>query len=181
MDGLWWGVQGLDLPEVVEVKRRPGREPAYFRCRLVERRRTEAALLYVLAQPVQVAHLELPAGVATFAYYWTSRWYNVYHWVSPDGTTVAYYVNVATPAELYPDRVEWTDLGADVLGLPGGAAQVLDADELHALPASLREPARRSLQRVLRRWDHLVDDTERRTRHALARLTAGRPGPGPPG
>jgi len=166
------------LPEVVEVKRRPDGTELRFRCRLVHRRPASAVLLYVLAEAWPVAGLRLPAGAATFAYYWTSRWYNVYHWLAPGGATLAHYVNVATPARLRDGEVEWTDLGVDVLGVPGAAPEVLDADELERLPADLVGPARRSLGSVLRRWPALVESTERTTRALLAGLTGAGPAPG---
>lgn len=167
------------LPEVVEVKRRPDGTSVRFFCRLVQRRPGTAVLLYVLGEPWTVADLRLPEGSATFAYYWTTRWYNVYHWLAPGGASLGHYVNVATPARLSRDEVEWVDLGVDVLGVPGRAPRVLDGDELDRLPAWLHLPARRSLDRVLRRWPLLVDAVERRTRKLLARLTRG--GPAPPG
>ncbi|MFN3285599.1 MAG: DUF402 domain-containing protein [bacterium] len=165
------------LAEVVEVKRRPDGTSVRFFCRLVERGPGTAVLLYVLAEPWTVADLRLPAGSATFAYYWTTRWYNVYHWLAPSGATLGHYVNVATPARLSPDEVEWLDLGVDVLAVPGTAPRVLDEDELRRLPAPLQLAARRSLDRVLRRWPLLVDAVERRTRRLLGRFTRGAPAP----
>lgn len=165
------------LPEVVEVKRRPDGTALRFPCRLVRRSSGAAVLLYVLAEAWEVGGLRLPAGAATFAYYWSARWYNVYHWVAPGGVTLGHYVNVATPARLLDGEVEWTDLGVDVLVVPGRVPQVLDADELERLPAALRAAARRSLARVLRRWPALVEQSERRTRLFLHRLTRGGPAP----
>jgi hypothetical protein len=170
------------LPEVVEVKHRPDGSSQRFSCRLLARTAGTAALLYVLQDPWRVGGLELEAGVATFAYYWTSRWYNVYHWVPREGGTLAYYVNVATPARLEGNRVEWTDLGVDVLVVPGHPPQVLDEEEMWNLPSRLREPARRSLLAVLRAWRRLAASTEARTRRLLVGLTAGAPAPpGSPG
>ncbi|MER3459988.1 MAG: hypothetical protein C4303_02005 [candidate division GAL15 bacterium] len=165
------------LPVVVEVKRRPDGTVVRYPCRLVQRRRASTVLLYVLEEPWQVADLPLPVGVATFAYYWASRWYNVYHWVSPDGASLGHYANVATPAHLTEASVEWTDLGADVLGLPGGPPRVLDREELESLPADLWVPARRALRDVLQRWPHLVSTVERSTRAHLARLRKNLPAP----
>lgn len=164
---------------VVEVKYRPDGSSARFRCRLVARGPRTVVLLYVLREPRTVAGLRLCPGVATFAYYWTSRWYNVYHWILPDGTTLGHYVNVATPAQLARDQVEWTDLGADVLMLPGHHPQVLDEEDLDGLPPHLRTEARRSLRSVLNHWRRLAQATERRTRQLLARLS--QPDPAPPG
>ncbi len=167
------------LPRVVEVKRRSDGSSARFACRLVSRGPRTAVLLYVLREPWTVAGLQLSPRVATFAYYWTSRWYNVYHWVLPAGATVGYYVNLATPARLSADRVEWTDLGADVLVIPGQPPRVLDEEDLDGLPQDLLAAARGSLRSVLDTWPRLLASTERRTRQLLARLT--RAGPAPPG
>jgi hypothetical protein len=170
------------LPEVVEVKHRPDGSSARFSCRVLARSTGQAALLYVLQGSWRVTGLQLDPGVATFAYYWTSRWYNVYHWVRAEGGTLGYYVNIATPARLERDRVEWTDLGVDVLVVPGHPPQVLDEEEMWNLPSRLREPARRSLLAVLRAWRRLAASTEARTRRLLVGLTAGAPAPpGSPG
>lgn len=86
-------------------------------------------------------------------------------------------MNVATPAQLARDQVEWTDLGADVLMLPGHHPQVLDEEDLDGLPPHLRAEARRSLRSVLNRWRRLAQATERRTRQLLARLSQPDPAP----
>jgi hypothetical protein len=159
------------LPEVVEVKHRPGGGSVRFPCRLLERWPAGVALFYVVGEARSVADVPLEPGVATFAYYWWARWYNVYHWVAPGGRTLAYYVNVATPARLRLGTVEWTDLGADVLARPGSIPEVLDAEELGALPAPLRARAHRSLEHVLRRWDRIVREAETQTRRLYGRVT----------
>ncbi|GBD29742.1 hypothetical protein HRbin32_00834 [bacterium HR32] len=172
-----WACAG-QLPEVVEVKRRPRGGCAQFACRLLERWPAGVALFYVVGEARSVADVHLEPGVATFAYYWRARWYNVYHWVTPEGRTLAYYVNVATPARLRQGTVEWTDLGADVLVRPEAGPEILDARELQALPTPLQAPARRSLEHVLRAWRRIVQEAEARTRRLYRQVTGGgHPGP----
>ncbi len=165
---------------MVEIKRRPGGGSVRFPCRLLERWSGGVALFYVVDQARWVGDLYLELGVATFAYYWRARWYNVYQWVAPEGRTVAYYVNVAAPARLGRLTVEWTDLGVDVLARPGSAPVVLDAEELEMLAAPLRARAQRSLENVLRRWGRIVQEVEARTCRLYRSLT-GSGGLGPRG
>jgi hypothetical protein len=64
---------------------------------------------------------------------------------------VGFYFNAARNTELYPDRVEWTDLGLDLLVLPGRRTAWIDEEEVAALAPPDREAVdviRRHLQEV---------------------------------
>src|SRR5690349_9417121 len=41
---------------------------------------------------------EIRRGMRTIEYYWQDRWYNIFRFLNDDGSTQAYYCNVATPA-----------------------------------------------------------------------------------
>ncbi|MCL4465531.1 MAG: DUF402 domain-containing protein [Chloroflexi bacterium] len=74
----------------------------------------------------------MPAGTLSFGHYWEDRPYNVFHWQLPDGTTEAYYFNLADRTCLREGEAEWRDLVVDVMATPDGQVRVLDEDELLA-------------------------------------------------
>lgn len=127
------------LPSFLEVKLRPDGRREVFPCRLLDRQDDTAVLDYRLTHSREVARVRLEAGMRTIAYFWTSRAYNVYHWMLPDGGTVGFYFNAARDTMLYPDRVEWTDLGLDLLVLPQRRTAWIDEEEVTALAPADRE------------------------------------------
>ena len=122
------------LPEILEVKTTLQGERKEFRCRVLAR--TGAAVgdavtvLFVADRAYQVADLVLPAGTITFGHFWGSRPYNVYHWLAPDGRTIAHYFNLSTDTAISDDRLQWKDLAVDVLARPGAPPEVLDEADL---------------------------------------------------
>lgn len=119
---------------IKEIKHTLAGERQEFVCRLLERSPDRAVLLYPITQGRRVADVLIPDNSTTYAYYWTDRPYNVYHWVDEDGRTVAYYVNLAADVTIRTHAVEWTDLAVDLLITPDGAIRILD--EADALAAS---------------------------------------------
>jgi len=164
--------------DVLEVKRTLHGEERTYACRAVECSPDRAVLLYTLPRAGRVGGVTLPAGTLTVAYYWAARPYNVYHWVGPDGATLAYYFNLSGPARITGDRLEWEDLEVDVLVLPDGQPQVLDEDRVPAA-ASARLPEIASARdRVLREYPEVTRGVEAASRSLLARdptLLAGPP------
>lgn len=139
------------LPSFLEVKLRPDGRREVFPCRLLDRQGDAAVLDYRLTHSRDVAGVRLEAGMRTIAYFWTTRAYNAYHWIQEHGGTVGFYFNAARNTELYPDRVEWTDLGLDLLVLPGRRTAWIDEEEVTALPSADREAVdviRRHLEEV---------------------------------
>ncbi|HBY93834.1 MAG TPA: hypothetical protein DEP84_07655 [Chloroflexi bacterium] len=145
----------------VEVKVRLSGERLHFTCELLEQRPDRVVLRYVLPGAGRVHDVELPAGTMTIAYYWPERPYNVYHWVQPDGRTIAHYFNLSGPATIADDRVEWQDLVVDVLVTPDGRVRVLDEDELPSwLEDEVREHIAWALGEVVATWPGAVHETE---------------------
>lgn len=132
-----------------EIKHKLSGERLQFDCELLERSDRHAVLLYRLPHAAQVADLVLPEGTVTYAHYWTDRPFNVYHWIAPDGETLAYYVNLGDRVALQSDRVEWRDLAIDILVTPDGRRQVLDTDELEDAPPGLRREIASVREQVL--------------------------------
>lgn len=136
------------LPAFYEVKRRPDGRQQVFPCGLLAREDHAVILHYRLTSPWTVGGLRLEPGDETIAYYWPDRPYNVYHWLRADGSTAGVYFNAARDTVVYADRVEWTDLGLDLLVLPGGRAVWVDEEDLAALAPADREAARRAREQI---------------------------------
>jgi len=141
-----------------EIKHKLNGERMQFECRLLERSERRAVLLYRIPEGVQVGDLALPAGTTTYAHYWTDRPFNVYHWVAPDGNTLAYYVNLGDTVVFHEDGVEWRDLAVDILRTPDGRTQVLDTDELEDVPPGLRRKITAIRDQVLAELDEVVNE-----------------------
>ena len=128
------------LPEITEVKQTLAGGRKTFSCRLVARRPGEAVVLFISSAPVRIHDVSLPAGTVTFGYFWQERDFNVYHWMAPDGATIAFYINLADGTRIEPERLVWRDLALDILVLPVAEPIVLDE---HELPTVL-DPATRA-------------------------------------
>lgn len=139
-----------------EIKHKLNGERMEFECKLLERSDRRAVLLYRIPSDVQVGDLVLPAGTTTYGHYWTDRPFNVYHWIAPDGDTLAYYVNLGDMVVLGEDGVEWRDLAIDILRTPDGRTQVLDTDELEDLSPGLRRKIMGIRDQVLAELDEVV-------------------------
>lgn len=163
------------LPELLETKITLAGERKLFRCRTLERTASEVVVLFISTRAYEVAGLTLPVGTVTFGYFWTDRPYNVYHWMTPRGETVALYFNLAADTALSDAGLSWRDLVLDLLVRPGAAPQVLDEADL---PADL-DPATHALVddarcRLLADLPSLLPDLQERSQALWQRLvTAG--------
>jgi uncharacterized protein len=137
-----------DLPTITEIKRTLDGRTKRFPCRVVARTPDELVVLYVSDRAYQVAELALPPGTVTLATYWTQRPYNVYHWLTPEGRTLAHYFNLSADMELAGDELRWLDLTMDVLVRPGEPPEVLDE---HELPPDLSPALRAQIDAALAR------------------------------
>ena len=118
---------------VIERKRKLDGRVLTFRCQLLRWTPGAAVLLYRPERPVELAGLRLPAEVLSYGLYWADRPYNIYHWVHPDGRSLACYCNAATETRISPAAVDWLDLELDVLVTPDGRVRVLDEEEVPAV------------------------------------------------
>lgn len=156
--------------EILEVKRTLAGGVERFPCVAVEMTASRAVLLYALTRARRLGGIDLTPGMVTVAYYWVDRPYNVYHWISPQGQTVAWYFNVSGPVRIADGRVEWQDLEVDVLVTPDLRTQVLDEDRLPPdLPAERHAAIAAARDRVLREAPQVVQELERTSRGLLAR------------
>jgi predicted RNA-binding protein associated with RNAse of E/G family len=122
------------LPEIREIKTTLQGQQQEFRCRVLAR--TGAAVgdavtvLFISDREYRVADLELPAGTITFGHFWSARPYNVYHWLTPEGRTLALYFNLSADTVIDETTLRWNDLAVDVLARPGVPPEVLDEADL---------------------------------------------------
>jgi hypothetical protein len=120
------------LPEVRELKRTLSGREKTFQCRLLAGDAHQAVLLFVAPEAMRVHGIDLPAGTVTFGHFWTDRFYNVYHWLDPEGATIGFYFNISDSTRISTGNLEWRDLTVDILATPAGRLDVLDEDELPA-------------------------------------------------
>ncbi len=158
--------------DVLEVKRTLDGMAHTFPCRAAEITPSRAVLLYTLPHPSHVADLTLPAGTVTVSYYWIDRPYNVYHWLTPEGETLAYYFNLSGSIRITDDRVDWEDLAVDVLVTPDRRVRVLDEDQIPPGAAQRSLEIARARDRVLGEWEQVVREIHAHSRDLLARGAA---------
>lgn len=95
--------------------------------------------------------MRLARGDRFIEFYYTDRWYNIYEiYAVEDGHLRGWYCNIATPAMITPDRVEYQDLALDLLVFPDGRQLVLDEDEFAelAIPPEMCQTARITLEEL---------------------------------
>jgi predicted RNA-binding protein associated with RNAse of E/G family len=110
----------------------------------------------------------VPKGSVTIAHYWTDRPYNVYHWVSRDRRTIAYYCNVVASTLIAERLVSYEDLVVDVLIETSGAATVLDEEDLPPdLPSPRRAMVNRALEDLTSNGRRIAAEMERESRPFL--------------
>ncbi|HYM68575.1 MAG TPA: DUF402 domain-containing protein [bacterium] len=153
--------------QVLEVKRTLAGETKTYACRAAALTADHAVLLYTLERSGTVGGLTLPAGTLTVAYYWTDRPYNVYHWIAPDGATLAYYFNLSGRPRIDHARLEWEDLEVDVLVTPDARAHVLDEDRVPASAADRLPEIAAARDRVLREYGEVTRSVETASRTLL--------------
>jgi hypothetical protein len=134
------------LPTILETKRTLAGGHKTFPCRVLDRAGDALTVLFVSDRVYRVGALELPTGTITFGHFWAERPYNVYHWLTPAGATLAFYFNLADQTAIGPDTLSYRDLTVDLLARPGAAPQILDEDEL---PADLDPATRQQIARAL--------------------------------
>jgi predicted RNA-binding protein associated with RNAse of E/G family len=163
------------LPTILEIKETLAGQRKEFRCRLVERAPGHAAVLFVSTTRYDVAGLVLPPGTVTLGHFWDDRDFNVYHWLTPGGQTLAHYFNLSADTSVAPDTIRWRDLAIDVLVRPGAAPVVLDEDELPGdLDPRIREDIDRSRQAVLAGQAAVVAELEAQADALWPRLFGAR-------
>ena len=160
-----------DLAEVVEVKRRLSGAVARFHHERIANGPGKLVVRYRPPTGTTLLGVEATSGSFSFAYFWEDRPFNVHHGMRPDGTTVAWYCNVADSTVITPDRVIWRDLAVDLFVVPGRAPRILDEEELPPdLDPRLRAYVDAALATLLEQHPALFADLERESAGYLAGL-----------
>lgn len=162
------------MPEqLTEIKTTLSGRVDEFVCDVVERSPEHATVIYRIPGPGRDVHgVWLPPGTITVGYFWKTRPYNLYHWVDPEGRTLAHYFNIGDVRRYEGDRLEWHDLAVDILATPEGRVTVLDEDELPAdlAPALLRY-VNAARDQVLGSLSVLIRESERTSAAVVERLS----------
>lgn len=152
------------LTDVIETKETLAGVRKTFRCRLLARDEQEMVVLFVSQMHYRVHNLDLPPGTITFGYFWRDRPFNVYHWMSSQGTTLAHYFNLSDRTVLDRDHLSWRDLAVDVLISAKGEITVLDEHELPlGIDGQIRARVEQGKNEIVRERASLVREIEDRS------------------
>lgn len=72
---------------------------------------------------------DIKRGTRTVEYYWLDRWYNIFRFLTGDGSTRLFYCNINTPPALEGDILTYIDLDIDIVVQPDLSYRVLDLEE----------------------------------------------------
>lgn len=173
------------LSVIREIKTTLAGERQEFSCRLLDRSDSHAVVFYPIKARRRVGSLVLPKGTESYGFFWRDRPYNVYHWVSPGGATLGFYLNLSDEVVLRHGEVRWRDLALDLLfSADGSRVEILDENEVTSLPAELKKKIKAGREHVLRHRDEILTEVRDITKHLRRRvLTRGPRGkdsaPGP--
>jgi predicted RNA-binding protein associated with RNAse of E/G family len=171
---------GVAGPSITEIKTTLDGRVDRFVCDLVDRSPRQLVVRSLVRQGRWVHGVWLPAGTVTIGYFWTDRPFNLYHWLDPQGRTLAYYFNVGDVTGLSGAILEWRDLAVDVLATPDGRVEVLDEDELPAdLDPAIRRRVEAARDHVLGNLAALMRQAEHHSAAYLDRLARQEPGQDP--
>ncbi|HXF81491.1 MAG TPA: DUF402 domain-containing protein [bacterium] len=137
-----------------------------FACALLARSPDHLVVFYRLPERRRVGRLVLPRRTETFGYFWRGRPYNVYHWLTPRGQTLGFYVNLCAEVEFHPQEVRWRDLGLDLLfSADGASVQILDEAEVASAPPEVRAAVWEARRHVLTHRDEILAEVRGATAH----------------
>ncbi len=149
---------------ILEIKEKYSGLQQAFKCRLLALNDDEAVVLYRLTADYQLHGISLSAGDISVGYFWPSRPYNVYHFLNPDGQTLAFYTNISDRTTISIDKIYWRDLIVDILTTPDGRCRVLDREELPAdMDPTLLSYIENACEELLRASKTLQKEWARRT------------------
>ncbi len=143
-----------------------------FICRRIDRETGTLTVLYVLPGARLLGPLMLPKGTYSFGYFREDLNYNIYQFITPEGTSLATYFNISDQTRVTATTVSWRDLVVDILVSPRYGCTVLDEEELPPeLEAGLAELIAGTRDYILRHHRTLVRDTEHASMDYLQDLT----------
>ena len=122
--------------KIIEEKKHYDGHIDRVECLLLKESTQEIILLYKISKKYNTRHFSLPLGTFTIAYYYFDRPYNLYHWISPQGESLGYYINIVKDVYLQKNTLYYSDLIVDISIENDLSHSVLDLDEL---PCPLEE------------------------------------------
>jgi predicted RNA-binding protein associated with RNAse of E/G family len=151
-----------------EYKKKLNGEVVKFECTLVKWDEKELIIVYKLPKGVSIFGNLLPPESISYAYYWSDKSYNVYHWVGPDRQTKLVYVNIADSTTITENSVTWRDLIVDIIIYPTGIYAVLDEIEIpESLDPSLKKVIEETKDEVVRKRFEILAYVNASTRKFL--------------
>lgn len=109
-------------------------------------------------------------GTYSFGYFWRDKNYNVYHFVSAEGQSLGFYINIAADTLITSNCIQWRDLYVDVWIDVDGNIAVLDEKEV---PASFDDGLVQLINNVkeslLQDKHNLWEDIEKQSREYIIR------------
>ena len=93
-------------------------------------------------------------GTLSYEYFWRDRWYNIFKFITPEGTFRNYYCNICMPPQISNDVIDYVDLDIDVVVDADFSYRILDRDDfntnasLYDYPAELRDKVESALQEI---------------------------------
>ncbi len=100
------------MQKITEIKEKLNGQRMEFECAVLELGADEAVVLFRSDESYYVEDVLVPSGSLSVGYFWTGRFYNIYHWVSVEGETLALYINISDRTRITPQQLSWR-------GLPG--------------------------------------------------------------
>jgi len=94
-------------------------------------------------------------GTRSYEYFWFDRWYNIFRFVTADGSFRNYYCNICMPPQLSNNVLDYVDLDIDVVVDPDFSYRVLDRADfetnaaLYNYPIEVRERVEATLKELL--------------------------------
>ncbi len=154
---------------VTEIKTTLAGEEKRFACELLARADAEAVVIYRMPRAVELEDIVLPENAISLGYFWAHKPFNAYHWLDPDGRSLALYFNISDGTRLGEHEIAWRDLAVDVLITPDLRCRVLDEDELPAdLDAGLRAYIEAARERLCAAPAQALDAFRARSARLLA-------------
>ncbi len=137
----------LKREELTIIKRNPQGKETWRYSGAVLRRAQNGLLIeaFFHREDIPFHGILLGRGDRFVEAFFTNQWYNIFE--MHDRATDAlkgWYCNITRPAEFENGRIDYVDLGLDLLVYPDGRTLVLDEDEFETLDIS-QEERRRSL------------------------------------
>ncbi len=107
-------------------------------------------------------------GTISTEFYWLDKWYNVFRFNEPDGRFRNFYCNIAMPAKLEFDVLDYVDLDIDILVQPDLSYSILDQEDFRenaerfGYPSEVKEKVQDTLYYLVKKiesgkFPHLPD------------------------